>query len=207
MQSNNEDVRISLLHDLFLLRNLPEEECPDLRRQECYLLNLFSEFLTRLDLLRVPHLNSVRQAFGVWASLQSAEGIEPQRLARAIHELSSGGHLPLFIRDQNAGLLISVDTLGSQPHEQTNGCNNGDKAYTEVLNTFVSETLTAVISTFPASLPTHDVSLPAAPPTFLYPTTSVRVLLSSILTSDFAGQICLLDAMQHNFTEVSEILN
>lgn len=190
---------ISLLPHLFLLRILPVEESPDLRRQECYLLNLFSEFLKRLDLLRVPHLNSVRQAFGVWASLQSADGIDPQRLAIALNELSSGGHLPLFIRDQNAGLLISVPTLGRHPHEQATYNGLSPSVKVSSLNGITSgfENPTAIMSTFPASLPTLDVVKPLAAPTFVYPTTSMRVSFYSLIKyKDFAEQICSMDSTQ-----------
>lgn len=213
--SNIEGKKIALLPHLFLFRVLPDKEPSDLRLQESSLLSLFSEFLKRLDLLDVPNLDSARQAFDVWASLQSQSAelgtIEPERLTTAISELQSGGHLPLFIRELNAALLISVPTFGSEPSEQTTECdNNGTRTTvkTSVVNgnssLSESETLTAVISTFPASLPTLDVVMPVAAPIFVYPTTSMQIPYSLLLESkEFAEQICRFDTTQQISTTVS----
>ena len=194
-------VRKALLPHLFLLLRLPEEESPDLQHQQCALLRLFSEFLNSPELLRVSQLNVARQAFGVWAGLQSSGKIVPERLAAAINELSGGSHLPLFIREQNAGLLISVPTLGThviEPNpsdEQMAACDHSTRAAAETIspNRIMSENVTAVISAFPASLPTPEVMSVAAP-TFIYPATSVRVCFSSLLKSNaLAEQISVLN--------------
>ena len=194
-------VRKALLPHLFLLLRLPEKESPDLQHQQCSLLRLFSEFLKRPEFLRVSQLNTARQAFGMWAGLQSSGRIVPERLAAAINELSGGGHLPLFIREQNAGLLISVPTLrthGIAPktsEEQVTACDRNTRAAaaTTLSSRIISENVTAVISIFPASLRTHEV-MSVAVPTFKYPATSVRVCLSSLLKSNaLAEQICHLD--------------
>ena len=193
-------VRKALLPHLFLLLRLPEKESPDLQHQQCALLRLFSEFLKRPEFLRVSQLNVARQAFGMWAGLQSSGRIVPERLAAAINELSGGGHLPLFIREQNAGLLISVPTLGThgiKPNpsdEQVAACDRNTRAAAETIspNRIMSENVTAVISAFPASLPTPEVMSVAAP-TFVYPATSVRVCFSSMLKSNaLAEQISVL---------------
>ena len=193
-------VRQTLFPHLFLLLRLPEEDSPDLQHQQYALLRLFSDFLKSPE-LRVPQLNVARQAFGVWAGLQSSGRIVPERLAAAINELSGGGHLPLFIREQNAGLLISVPTLGThgiKPNpsdEQVAACDRNTRAVevTTSPNRIMSENLTAVISAFPASLPTSEVMSVSAP-TFIYPATSVRVCFSSLLKSNaLAEQISLLN--------------
>ena len=194
-------VRKALLPHLFLLLRLPEEESPDLQHQQCALLSLFSEFLKSPELRRVSQLNVARQAFGVWAGLQSSGRIIPERLAAAINKLSGGGHLPLYIREQNAGLLISVPTLGTHgieptpSDEQVAACDRNTRAAAETTspNRIMSENLTAVISAFPASLPTYEVMSVAAP-IFIYPATSVRVCFSSLFKSNaFAEQISLLN--------------
>ena len=194
------DLRKALLPHLFLLLRLPEEESPALQEQ-CALISLFAEFLKSPELLRVSQLNVARQAFGVWADIQSSGTIDPERLAAAISGLSGGGHLPLFIREQNAGLLISAPTLGTltpEPSaEQVAACDrNCISAAAEASSTskVPSENQTAVISTFPASLTTTEVMCSVAAPTFIYPATSVRVAFSWLLKStDFAKQISCLD--------------
>ena len=195
------DIRQALLPHLFLLLRLPKWESRDLQYQQCALLSLFSEFLKSPELLRVSQLNVARQAFGVWAGLQSSGSIVPERLAAAINELSGGGHLPLFIGKQNAGLLISVPTLGThgiEPNpsdEQVAACDRNTRAAAETTspNRIMSENLTAVISAFPASLRTPEV-MSVATPIFIYPATSVRVSFSSLLKSNaLAKQICLLN--------------
>ena len=195
-------VRKALLPHLFLLLRLPEEESPDLRQEQCALLSLFAEFLKSPELLCVPLLNVARQAFGLWADIQSSETIDPECLAAAISGLSGGGHLPLFIREQNAGLLISAPTLGTllpkPSDEQVTAGDRNFRAAAETSSTCgvqsrLSENLTAVISTFPASLPITEVMFSVAAPTFVYPATSVRLSFSSLLKSTFlAKQICLL---------------
>ena len=195
------ELRKALLPDLFLLLRLPEEESRALRQEQCALLSLFVEFLKSPELLRVPQLKVVQLAFGVWADIQSSGTIDPERLAKAISGLSGGGHLPLFIREQNAGLLISSPTLGTLPPkpsaEQVAACDrNSVSAAAEASSTsgVSSENLTAVISTFPSSLPTTEVMCSVAAPTFVYPATSVRVAFSSLLKSTyFAKQIACLD--------------
>ena len=107
------DRRKALLPHLFLLVRLPEEESPDLRQEQCALLSLFAEFLKSPELLSVPQLKVAQQAFGVWADIQSSGTIDPERLAAAISGLSGGGYLPLLIREQNAGLLLSSPTFGT----------------------------------------------------------------------------------------------
>ena len=193
-------VQNALFPHLFLLLRLPEEESPDLQHQQFALLRLFSEFLNSPE-LRVSQLNMARQAFGVWAGLQSSGKIVPERLAAAINELSGGDHLPLVIREQNAGLLISVPTLGTngiEPNlsdEQVAACDRNTRAAAETIspNRIMSENVTAVISAFPASLPTPEVMSEAAP-TFAYPATSVRVCFSSLLKSNaLAEQISVLN--------------
>ena len=210
MQSNI-NIRKGLLPHLFLLLRLPEDESPDLQQQQCALLSLFSEFLKSPELLCVPQLNVARQAFGVWADLQSSERIVPERLAAAISELSGGGHVPLFIREQNAGLLISVPTLGThgiapKPSDgQVAACDRNTKAAAETTSSsrIMSENLTAVISTFPASLPTPEVMSSVAAPTFIYPATSVRVCFSSLLKSNvLAEQISRMNETNYSSSSV-----
>lgn len=203
------EITKDLLPHLFLLIKLPEEECADLRLQECALLNLLAEFLKIQELLRVPQLETARRAFILWASLQSTETIVPEDIARAIKELSSGGHLPLFIREQNAGLLVSVPTLGTlDPLLDNRAIDSQTQRGTqtapeETWNGFFDEPPTAVISTFPTSLPTPDVMSSVAAPSFVYPTTSVRVDFNSLLQSKFLAEfICLLDSTKQIVSEV-----
>ena len=207
-------VRKALLPHLFLLLRLPKEESPDLQHQQCSLLGLFSEFLKSPELIRFSQLNVARQAFGVWAGLQSSGRIVPERLAAAIIKLSGGGHLPLFIREQNAGLLISVPTFmthGIEPNpsdEQVAACDCNTRAAAETTSPkrIISEYLTAVISAFPASLPTPEVMSMAAP-TFIYPATSVRVCFSSLLKSNaLAEQISLMNETNYISFSVRIIL-
>ena len=195
------EIRKALLPHLFLLLRLPEEESPALRQEQCALLSLFAEFLKSPELLCVPQLKVAQQTFGVWADIQSSGTIDPERLAGAISGLSGGGHLSLFIREQNAGLLISSPTLGTllpKPSaEQVAACDLNcvsAAAETSSISGVPSDNLTAVISTFPASLPTTEVMSSVAAPTFVYPATSVRVAFSSLLKSTyFAKQISCLD--------------
>lgn len=211
MQSNIE-LRKALLPHLFLFLKLPTEESPDFKRQECALLCLFSDFLKSSELLSIPELSTARQAFSLWAAVQSAERIDAKRLAAAICELSTGGHLPLFIREQNAGLLISVPSLGRLPqtdaHEEgtvhDDYDNSSTKAKSALANTNSgSVIMSAVISTFPASLPAADLFSNAETPNFSYPSTSVRVSFSPLLKSEYlAEQISRLDATKHIFTQV-----
>ena len=201
MQSDIDmSIRKALLPHLFLLFRLPEKESPDLRQEQCALLCLFAEFLKSPELLSVPQLNVARQAFGLWADIQSSGTIDPECLAAAISGLSGGGHLPLFICEQNAGILISSPTLGTllpkPSDEQVTTGDHNIRAAAETSSTceVPSENLTAVISTFPASLPTTEVMCSVAAPTFVYPATSVRLSFSSLLKSTLlAKQICLLD--------------
>ena len=191
------ELRKALLPHLFLLLRLPEWESP-LRKKQCALLSLFVEFLKSPELLRVPQLKVARQAFGLWADIQSSGTIVPECLAAAISGLSGGGHLPLFIREQNAGLLISAPTLGTLPPkpsaEQVAACDRNCASAAAETSGVPSENLTAVISTFPASLLTTEVMFSEAAATFVYPVTSVRLSFSSLLKSTFlAKQICLLD--------------
>lgn len=111
---------VPLVPHVFLPRRLPTEQSPDLQRHESALLRLFADFLRSPDLIDVEALEPIRQAFATWADLQAAERIDPQKLAKAIRELRVGQHLPLLIRAQNAGLLISFPTLAASTHPTGN---------------------------------------------------------------------------------------
>ena len=207
MQSEIE-LRKALLPHLFLLLRLPNKESPELQLQQCALLSRFAEFLKRPELSRVPQLNVARQAFGMWADLQSSGRIVPERLAAAISELSGGGHLPLFIRELNVGLLISTPTLGTHQNEHSDKilatCDPNSKAAaaTSFANRGISENPSAVISTFPASIPTRLVISSVTAPNFVYPAASVRVSLSSLLKSThFAVQVHLKEAKRISSSE------
>ena len=207
MQANIE-LRKALLPHLFLLLCLPEEESPELQLQQCALLSLFAEFLKKPELCRVPQLNVARQAFGVWADLQSSGRIDPERLAAAIRKLSDGGHLPLFIRELNVGLLISEPTLGTHQHEHSDeqlaACDRNSRAAASTLfaNRVISENPSAVISTFPASIPTHLVISSVTAPIFVYPAASLRMSFSSLLKStNFADQVHLKEAKRISSSE------
>lgn len=180
------EITQELLPHLFLLLKLPEEESPQLKALECSLLRLFSDFLQEFlesQLGILPELNAVRQAFVLWASLQSTEETDRNRLEEAIHSLSSGGHLALFIRERNAGLLISVPTLA--PHSQQTGG-------------------TATISTIAASLATPVVMSSVAAPTVVYPTTSVRLDFTRLLQSHFILE--LFSLMDRTTQDVAEVI-
>ena len=179
-----------------------------MKLQQCALLSLFAEFLKRPELCRVPQLSVARQAFGVWADLQSSGRIDPERLAAAIRELSGGGHLPLFIQELNVGLLIFAPTLGTHQHEhsdeQLTACdfNSRAAAATSFANRVISENQSAVISTFPASIPTHLVISSVAALNFVYPAASVRVSFSSLLKStNFKVQVHLKEAKRISSSE------
>jgi hypothetical protein len=195
MQLNTD--KKSLLPHLFLLRVLPSEESPDLKQHEFVLLKLFSNFLQKRDLQRVPELRIARQAFTEWANIQSTGSIIPKKLSEAINKLKasgSSGHLPLFIREQNSGLLISIPTFAPLPDDETAECDRNitsAAADTSTKSNCLSENQTAVISSFPASLPTTKV-MTVTTPTFIYPTTSVRVTYSSLLKSE-----CLAEMIAH----------
>ena len=197
-----------LLPHLFLLLRLPEEESPEFQLQQCALLSFFAEFLKRPELCGVPQLNVAQRAFGMWADLQSSGRIDPERLAAAIRELSGGGHLPLFIRELNVGLLISAPTLGTYQHEHSDeqlaACDRNSRAAaaTSFANRVISENPSAVISTFPASIPKHLVISSVTAPNFVYPATSVRVSFSSLVKStNFAVQVHLKEAKRISSSE------
>ena len=145
-----------------------------------------------------------RQAFGVWADLQSSGRIDPERLAAAIRELSGGGHLPLFIRELNVGLLISAPTLGTHQNEHLDeqlaayDQNSRAAIATSFANKDIFDNSSSVISTFPASISTHLVisSVTAtAPKVYEYPAASVRVSFSSLINSaNFGVQVHLKEA-------------
>ena len=200
-------VQKALIPHLFLPRVLRTEQSPELPLHESTLLSLFADFLTSPAIQHIETLNCTRQAFGTWADLQS--GIDPQRLSATIRELRPGQHLPLLIRAQNAGLIISVSTLGApsnpdsneqitRPHsgqqsdlqsEKTEEAHSSPTKRSKLASAIPQ---TAIISTFPASLPNAEVlSAPAL--TFEYPSSSVRVPFSPLLTSDsLAEQIALM---------------
>ena len=203
-------IRKALLPHLFFLLRLPEEESPELQLQQCVLLSLFAKFLNGPELSRVPQLNVARQAFCLWADLQSSGRIDPERLAAAIRELSGGGHLPLFIRELNVGILISAPTLGTHQHEhsgeQLAACDRNSRAAaaaaTSFANRVISENSSFVISTFPASIPTDLVISSETAPNFVYPAASVRVSFSSLLKStNFAVQVYLKEAKRISSSE------
>ena len=202
-------VQKSLIPHLFLPRVLPTEQSPELPLHESSLLRLFTEVLASHSFQHIAALDCARQAFGTWANLQSGETIDPHRLSATIRNLRPGQHLPLFIRAQNAGLIISIPTLNapSTPdfNEPTIGSHSGKRSdlQSEQMKWRNSSPTkrckmqsaipqTATISTFPASLPNVEVlSAPAL--TFEYPASSVRVAFSPLLISDsLAEQIALM---------------
>lgn len=177
--------KAQLLSPLFLLRCLPTDRSDQKLQMDCSLLRLFSDFLHCPELSKIRELDSMRQAFELWADLQSTKKIDPIKLATAIGQLKNGQHLPLLVRSQNACLLLSVPSLGTDENADTRDDRTNSSLDTS------EESNGAVISTFPANLP-RTFSLKA--PTFVYPTTSVRVAFSSFLQSKcLAEQISYLD--------------
>lgn len=191
----------ALLPHLFFLRSLPKDQTDHKPQIECFLLRLFSDFLQRNDFSDLPALDSVSQTFQVWAELQSTEKIYPTKLATTIRQLKNGQHLPLLIRSQNACLLLSLPTLGTEEKEENHDYSTKSSSEKSEQSNF------AVLSTFPATLPDKEVLNSLEAPTFLYPTTSVRVKFSSLLQSDcLAEQISYMDANKIKLQDESNVL-
>ena len=210
-------VQKALIPHLFLPRVLPTEQSPELPLHENTLLRLFADVLVSPAFRHISALNCARQAFGTWADLQWGETIDPQRLSATIRELRPGQHLPLLIREQNAGLIISVPKIGapstlansansesdgpisrshsgdrSDPQSESTGATESNSSPPNRRKLLSADPQSVTISTFPASLPNAAVlSAPAL--TFEYPSSSVRVPFSLLLTSgSLAEQIALM---------------
>src|SRR5271156_4818232 len=91
-------------------------------------------------------LKKLKNTFRQWESLQNQENMDAKDINNAIIELGPGDDFALYIRDQNAGLLISIlDNKNQNVNGLTNGGDNLEEPPT------VNKT--AVFSTFPACQP------------------------------------------------------
>lgn len=199
MESNTDtQQKAQMIPHLFLILRLPTDQSDNKVRIkiDCSLLRLFSDFLHGIDFSKISELESVRQAFHLWADLQSTAKIDPKKLVTALRALKKWQHLPLLVRHQNACLLLSVPSLGTEETAE-------NREYSPNSFELTSErSKGAVISTFPASLPDNETLDSLKTPTFVYPTTSVRVAFSSLLQSDcLAEQISYLD--EHTIEETN----
>lgn len=185
----------ALLPHLFFTRRLPTEQSPQLPTHEAGLLNILSNFLDDcLPELPIDPFACVRETFDRWAHVQSGDALDPVLLHRTISALSAGQYLPLFVRAQNAGLLLSVvwKIVLPPPSKSTK-----DEVQFTGIQHERQEQLCAVLSTFPASLPNEEVMSATGELTCVYPATSVRVECSPLLRSiDLAQQIAELHDMR-----------
>lgn len=208
MESPNNPLLKALLPHLFYLRR-PTTDQLDSKLQlqiDSFLLDLFSNFLKDSDLSQVPELDAVREAFRLWADLQSKEHINLTNLSKTIKKLKNGQHLPLLLRAQNLCIILSVPALGIEEEAGNNG--NSLAAFSSGGNSVPSR---ATLSTFTnihyfsnkniqrsknSKFLSQAFSQNVEEQTFEreYPDTSVRVEFSSIIKSSFlAEQIFYLD--------------
>ena len=186
-----------LINHVFLPRKLPDEESPFIAEHESRLLALFSksihEFIVDLrkyianldegeDFRILSSLDAVDEAYQKWSHLQSQSSLDPTILQHAIQKLQPGEFLALYIRKQNAGLIIEY--LANSQREAATATNPVESSGNVIS-----------ISTFPASLPSKTVVTSINGCLMEYPETSVLVEKSALLLSnEFSKQISALTA-------------
>lgn len=218
-----------LLPHLFFFRHLLTEQSPDIPHHESYLLSLISDFLTeRSNEQLLKSLECASKAFERWTQIQSADSIDPVLLCQKISELRDGNYLPLFVRAQNAGLLLSLvcernsvesrSSVKCRSESSEVTLTSADDCKSAVMAaaasaSLKSEDLTrqhlyAVLSTFPESLPNKEVLTAPGELTCVYPATSVRIERSQLLCSlEFAKQLAVLHRTRFSAASASSFKN
>ena len=153
----------------------------------------------------ISSLEGVEAAFKKWRHLHSQCSLDPTHLQETIENLQRGEFLPLYISNQNAGLIIEYLATS-----QTDGCENTDSGSENSIS----------ISTFPAALPSKTVLTSMNGCLLEYPEFSVLVERSDLLLSkEFSKQISNLSeytcpiAMQTSckrnieFVEIRDVAN
>jgi hypothetical protein len=173
-----------LIPHVFLPLQLPGS-LENLEGAECELLLKFTDTLTHF-LSNYPHLpkeilTTTVLTFNTWAAVQAQEDPDPKLISQCLQELDYGQSFALYIRAQNAGLLISVPHAPPESHINGNGhgdCREREEVY---------------LSTFPASQKSNHITGARRDLAGIFPTTSVTVPRSRILESSiFAKHLSLL---------------
>ena len=158
-----------LVPHIFFPRQLPSSSNKEkLVDDESKLLELFDDALQRDTFPPdATHLfQSLRSTFHTWSQLQGQPLLDSSLLSESIQNLQAGDALALYIRAQNAGLLIKI------PRE------DGESA---------------TIFTFAASLPNAAIMSASGNLIVRYPSTAIRIKRSQLLHSKYlADQLSAL---------------
>lgn len=177
-----------MIPHLFLLRELPTELSP--AESDYCLIQLLNHVLQAFSGWELSHLQAVQRAFATWAKLQTEDTLDAAKLQEAIVALGPGEHLPLYVRAQNACLILSRLPSNRSPSSAiaTTHWSNSSTSQSEI------ESADGIVfSTFVPALSSKQVVEAEGDLLCNYPQTSIRVKRSSLLVSkEFAEQIARL---------------
>lgn len=178
-----------IIPHLFLLRELPVQLSSI--KSEYFIIHLINQVLHTLS---GRELQAVQHAFKTWSELQTEDALDAARLQMSIVALGPGKHLPLYVRAQNACLILS--RLPTNPSPSTSSTTTSATASsTQMSNSNTPQPKIGsadgiVFSTFAPALPTKQLAEAEGELLCNYPQTSIRVERSSLfLSKEFAQQI------------------
>ena len=189
-----------IIPHLFLLRELPIKS--NSINLEYFIIRFVNQILHTLS---GKELQTVQHAFAKWSELQTDDTLDAARLQEAIATLGPGEHLPIYVRSQNACLIISRLPANPSPSTSSTSASATVSSY-EMSNFSTNKTEIEsvdgiVFSTFTPALSSKQVAEAEGELLCNYPQLSIRVKRSPLLLSKvFAEQIerlhgcvCLID--------------
>ena len=181
-----------IIPHLFLLRELPVQLSP-IESDYC-IIHLVNQALLAFSGRELPRFQAVQRAFATWSELQKENALDAARLQEAILALGPGEHLPLYLRAQNACLVLS--RLPSHLLPSSTISTAAFSSHSSNSSTSQPEIETAdgiVLSTFAPAIPSKQVVEAEGELLCNYPQSSIQVKRSSLLLSKaFAEQIARL---------------
>ena len=181
-----------IIPHLFLLRELPAQLCST--ESDYCIISLVSHVLQTLSRLGLFRLQAVQRAFATWSELQKENALDAARLQEAIVALEPGEHLQLYLRAQNACLVLSRLPAHLLPSStiSTTACSS-HSSNSSISQHEIETADGIVLSTFAPAIHSKQVMEAEGELLCNYPQSSIQVKRSSLLLSKaFTEQIARL---------------
>ena len=181
-----------IIPHLFLLRELPSKLSST--EPDYCIIALVNNVLESLGRSGLARFQSAQRAFATWSKLQTEDALDAARLQKAIVALGPGDHLPLYLRAQNACLILSRLPAHLLPSStiSTTACSSHSRN-SSTSQPEIESADGIVLSTFAPAIPSKQVVEAEGELLCNYPQSSIQVKRSSLLLSKaFAEQIARL---------------
>lgn len=181
----------NMIDHVFLHRRLPGKPI-DLHQTESSLLKLMTATVESYDTAICP--TAAQRLFTNMQQLHCMDALEPKAISKQMAELKSGDMLGIYVREQNCGLFIHMDTDDEVTLSTFSASLPNEIVYGENINSDIqvrkrlSQIENAIVVLRHYIISQVD-----------YPTRAVKVKLSKMLKSEeFAKQIHFLNSKQMN---------